>query len=78
MSNINKYKNAFIEAMGAEENDIEKTERSTYQKWDSIGHMNLIAIIEDDFDIEFKSEDILNFISYKTGIEIIKKYGIEL
>ena len=78
VDNIDKYKNAFKEAMEAEAKDLEKMTRNTFQKWDSIGHMNLISIIEDDFGIELKPEDILNFSSYFAGIKIMKKYGIEL
>ena len=78
MDNIDKYKNAFTEAMQAEAKDVEKAARNTFKKWDSIGHMNLIAIIEDDFEIELKPEDILNFSSYSAGIKIMKKYGIDL
>ena len=78
VDNIDKYKNAFKEAMEAGEKDLGKMARNTYQKWDSIGHMNLISIIEDDFEIELKPEDILNFSSYSAGIKIIKEYGIDL
>ena len=46
--------------------------------WDSIGHMGLISALEDAFDIEFETDDIIDFSSYEKGKEIIKKYGIEV
>ena len=48
------------------------------QEWDSIGHMGLIAELEDSFDISMEMDDIIDFSSYKKGIELIAKYGVEL
>jgi acyl carrier protein len=44
--------------------------------WDSIGHMQLIAALEEAFGIMFQTEDIINFSSYKQGKEILAKYDI--
>ena len=46
--------------------------------WDSIGHMDLVATLEDAFDIEMNADDIIDFSSFKKGIEILAKYGIEI
>ena len=44
--------------------------------------MDLVAraskILEDTFDIMFETEDILAFDTYVKGIDILKKYGIEM
>ena len=45
-------------------------------EWDSIGHMALIAELEDKFDISMEMDDIIDFSSYIKGIEIMKKYDI--
>ncbi|KJJ65609.1 acyl carrier protein [Enterocloster citroniae] len=45
-------------------------------KWDSVAHMQLIAEIEDTFDIMFDTDDIIGFSSYDKGLEILKKYDI--
>ena len=45
--------------------------------WDSIGHMSMIAKVEDVFEVILDTEDIVNFSSYKKGAEILAKYGIE-
>ena len=42
------------------------------QEWDSIGHMGLIAELEDSFDISMEMDDIIDFSSYEKGKEIIK------
>jgi len=48
------------------------------QEWDSIGHMGLIAELEDSFDISMEMDDIIDFSSYERGKEIIKKYNIDI
>ena len=77
MSNLEKYNNAFIEAF---EIDDFKLEGLTYQsipEWDSVGHMSLVACIEDAFDIMMETDDIIDFSSYEKGKEILAKYDVE-
>jgi len=72
-----KYKNAFIESLSLDNKiDIEKLEYNKIPEWDSIGHMTLIADLEEKFDISFDTDEIVNFSSYKKGKEILKKLGI--
>ena len=78
MTNLEKYNAAFMESFGVTEKDLPTLEYQSIEAWDSVGHMQLIAALEDTFDIMFDTDDILAFNSYKTGIEIIKKYGIEM
>ena len=46
------------------------------QEWDSIGHMGLIAELEDSFDISMEMDDIIDFSSYNKGLETLQKYGV--
>lgn len=43
--------------------------------WDSIGHMRLVAALEDEFDCMLEMEDILDMSSYDKAVEIMAKYG---
>ena len=47
-------------------------------EWDSIGHMALIADLEDTFEISLEMDDIIDFSSYEKGIEIMKKYDVDI
>lgn len=79
MTNLEKYKNAFVE--GLELSAEEVTESLEYQgipNWDSVGHMALIACLEDAFDIMMDTDDIIDLSSFKKGIEILKKYDINI
>ena len=79
MTNLEKYKNAFVEGL---EIDIDQvTEDLEYQgipEWDSVGHMGLVACIEDAFDIMMDTDDIIDLSSFKKGIEILAKYDITI
>jgi len=78
MSNKEKYVEAFIEALDLKEEQLEGLEYQAVPSWDSVGHMGLISEIEDAFDIQFETDDIVEFGSFEKGIEILKKYGVEI
>lgn len=77
MTNIEKYNKAFVEALMVEESILEDLKYQDIAEWDSIGHMNLMAAIEDEFEIELDTDDIVDFSSYKEGMEILSKYDIK-
>jgi len=52
-------------------------EYNSIPEWDSLGHMGLIAELEEVFDIMMEMDDIIDFSSYKKGFELIAKNGIE-
>ena len=75
---IDKYNNAFIESLGVEANVInDELKYNEIDEWDSIGHMTLVAALEEAFNITFETDDIIDFSSYKKGKEILSKYGIK-
>lgn len=77
MSNLEKYNKAFIEAFSVTEDALETLEYQSVSEWDSVGHMVMTSILEDEFDIMMDTEDIIDFSSYKVGKTILAKYGIE-
>ena len=38
-------------------------------QWDSVGHMTLMGALEDEFDIVLEMDDIIDFSSFKKGID---------
>lgn len=78
MSNKEKYVNAFVEALEISAEQVEGLEYQGIPEWDSVGHMSLIAEIEDAFDIMMDTDDIIDFSSFEKGKEILKKYEIEI
>lgn len=78
MTNREKYVAAYVEALDVNEGDVEELEYQSIEAWDSVGHMSLIAEIEDAFDIQMETDDIIDLSSFKKGIELLKKYGVEI
>lgn len=78
MSNLEKYTEAFTATF---EITADKTVGLKYQgieAWDSVGHMGLVAAIEDTFGIMLEPDDIIDLSSFEKGQEILKKYNIEM
>ena len=78
MTNLEKYNQAFIETFEIEETQLEGLKYQDIVAWDSVGHMSLMAALEDAFDIMMDTDDIIDFNSYEKGKEILSKpeYGI--
>ncbi len=76
--NLKKYNNVFIESFEVSEDKLNKLKYESIPKWDSVGHMAMIANLEEAFDIVFEMDDIIDFSSYKTGIKLLKKYKINI
>lgn len=77
MDNLKKYKQVFMDNFDVMENELDNNfTNQNIQNWDSIGHMNLISMLEESFDIFFENEDIMNLVSYDAGQEILEKYGV--
>ncbi|MCR4716185.1 MAG: acyl carrier protein [Lachnospiraceae bacterium] len=80
MTNLEKYNNAFTETFEITEDKLANLKYQDIEAWDSVGHMSLIAALEDAFDIMIDTDDIIDFSSYEKGKEILAKeeYGVEI
>lgn len=78
MTNLEKYNAAFVNTFGVEEAGLDALVYQGIAAWDSVGHMQLMAELEDAFDIMMDTDDIIDFSSYAKGKEIMAKYEIEL
>ena len=78
MSNLEKYNKAFIESLDVEESQLAGLSYQDVPAWDSVGHMGLISELEDAFDIQFETDDIVDFNSYEKGKELLKKYDVAI
>lgn len=75
MSNFEKYK-SIIKDSFQYDGDLEELEYQAIAEWDSVGHMQLMAALEDAFSIELDVDDIIEFSSFKKGISILSKYNV--
>ena len=80
MTNLEKYNKAFMESFEITEDQLPGLKYQDIEAWDSVGHMGLIAALEEAFDIMMDTDDIIDFSSYEKGKEILAKeaYGVEI
>jgi len=60
-----------------DETTIKNLEYNTIPKWDSVGHMQLIAAIETEFDILMETEQIIDMNCFDMACSILGDHGID-
>ena len=78
MTNLEKYINAFAESLEVSPEAVPALKYGESDQWDSVGHMTLIAALEDAFDIMVDMDDIIDLSSFEKGKEILRKYDVEI
>lgn len=78
MEQLTQYNQIFVDIFNITENELHGLKYQDTKLWDSIGHMALIAELENKFDIMMETDDIIDFSSYEKGMEILRgKYGVK-
>ena len=78
MSNRDRYIDCFVNAFGVDPAVVPSLEYEGIPNWDSVGHMTLITEVEDAFDIMMETDDIIDFSSFDVGVQMLKKYDVEI
>lgn len=78
MTNLEKYNEVFMTVFSITEAELDGLEYQGIPAWDSVGHMQLIAALEEAFDVMFDTDDIIDFNSYEVGKKFLAKYEVEL
>lgn len=78
MTNLEKYSNTYKKVFELDDSiDVTTLTFQGIPLWDSIGHMNLIASLEEAFNVQFEIDDIIDLSSYEKGKEILTKLGVD-
>ena len=78
MTNLEKYIDAFTSTFLVDKSIVENLKYQDIGTWDSVGHMGLMTSIEEAFGITLDIDDVIEFGSFATGKEILKKYEVEI
>ena len=79
MSTVEKYSEIFKTALNISDDKLnENTKYNEIEEWDSIGHMTLVAALEEEYKITLETDDIIDFSSFKKGMEILKKDNVDI
>ena len=73
-----KYKEVFAETFNVNLSEAEGLRFKECPEWDSVGHVTLIANIEEGFGITLDPEEMLDLNSYSSGLGILRKHGINI
>ncbi len=77
MTNVEKLAKVFADTFGISEAETKGLQYQGIEQWDSVGHMTLVAAIEDDFDIQLDTDDIIDMSSFEKAQEILAKYDVQ-
>lgn len=70
-----KIMSVFQEILSISDNEnMNEIIYNEYPGWDSVGHMALIAGLEEAFDCMMDMDDILDLSSFEKSIKIMSKY----
>ena len=78
MSNLEKYNEIFKETLNVSDDMLVGLKYQDIKEWDSVGHISLVGELEDAFDIEMDTDDIIAFSSYEKGKEILARYDVQI
>lgn len=51
----------------------DRTSQLTLGQWDSLNHMKLVAALEEEFDLSFSDNEILELLNYKLILFILSE-----
>jgi acyl carrier protein len=76
---VDQVRQAFAQALDLPaDTDIDALEIGKDPQWDSVGHMALVAELEDRFGITLTTDDLVDMSSYAKSIEILRRYGVDV
>lgn len=77
MDNIEKYNSIFKRMFNVQDDKLESLAYKETAEWNSMAQIALVSEIEENFDLDFDTDDIFQLKSYVIGKEILaEKYGV--
>jgi acyl carrier protein len=76
---MNKLIDCFVQTFAIERGEVAPA--LAYQsipQWDSVGHMALVAEIENTFNVTLDTDDIIGMSDVAKAVEILRKHGVVL
>lgn len=68
-------KQLFCEVLGVDEADVDDTTSyNSFRPWDSLKHLQMISVFEDEFEVEFDMDDIIEMENFLLVKDIVKRY----
>lgn len=72
-----RLKGLYVEVLELSEDvDVESLKYRDIPQWDSLGHMSLVAAIEDEFGVQLDTEQVIGMSSFKVALDMLKDLGV--
>jgi acyl carrier protein len=55
---------------------VEQLKYRDIPQWDSLGHITLVAAIEDEFGVQLDTEQVIDMSSYKVALDMLRGMGV--
>ena len=73
-----RLRDVFVEALALPDGtDVENLKYRDIEEWDSVGHMALVAAIEDEFGVEFETDQVIDMSSFKVALDMLRGFGVD-
>ena len=76
---MNKLIDCFVQVFAIDrERIVPSLAYQSIPQWDSVGHMALVAEIENQFDVMLDTDDIIGMSDVSKAVEILRKHGTDI
>jgi acyl carrier protein len=77
MTTVNRLATVFEKAFGFDPQQFSvQLAPEEVPNWDSIGHMNLVASLEQEFNLQFEVDEIMEMSSAQKILDIMRARGV--
>lgn len=77
--NLAKLEQAFRDALAApDDQPVTSFRYGTTPGWDSLAHLQLVAELEDVFDISIEPDDVVEMSDFAAAKEILGRHGVDV
>ncbi|WP_428966738.1 acyl carrier protein [Micromonospora fluostatini] len=78
MTLTDRLRAVFVEALELPEGvDVENLKYRDIEQWDSLGHMTLVAAIEDEFGVQLDTDQVIDLSSFKVAQDMLRGLGVD-
>jgi acyl carrier protein len=73
---VEDFLNKICDALGKEPNTLTLDDTTeTVEEWDSVGHLSIVAVMDEELGVAVDNEELLDFDSMQTLVDRLKVRG---
>lgn len=57
--------------------EVDQLKYRDIEQWDSLGHMTLVAAIEDEFGVQLDTDQVIDLSSFKVAADMLRDAGVD-